>query len=82
MDKLATFSRFISRMSDRCQPFFQCIKKNVSVILGDEQKMAFNELKNYLSNPLISSTPIKDESFELKKNVSVIVVSVVLFKEE
>ena len=34
--KIATLSRFISRMSDRCQTFFQSIKKNVPAIWGDE----------------------------------------------
>ena len=32
--KIVALSRFISRMSDRCEPFFKCIKKNTSSFWG------------------------------------------------
>ena len=69
-------------MSDRCQHVFQYIKKNVSVIWGDEQKKAFNKLKNYLSNLLILYALIKDEPLFLYLAVSKVAISPVLFKEE
>ena len=30
IEKITALSRFISRMSDRCEPFFKSIKKNTS----------------------------------------------------
>ena len=34
--KIAALSRFISQMSDRCEPFFNSIKKNTSSLWGPE----------------------------------------------
>ena len=34
--KIATLSRFILRMSDRCEPFFKSIKKNTLSLWGPE----------------------------------------------
>ena len=34
--KIATLSKFISRMSDKCEPFFKSIKKNTSSLWGLE----------------------------------------------
>ena len=43
--KIATLSRFILRISDRCEPFFKSIKKNTSSLWGPKQEKAFTELK-------------------------------------
>ena len=43
--KIAALSRFISRMLDRCDPFFKSIKKNTSSLWGPEQEKVFTELK-------------------------------------
>ena len=69
-------------MSDKCQPFFQCIKKNVSVVWGDEKNKVIDELKSYLSTPLILSAPIKDEPFFLYLATLEVALIAVLFIEK
>ena len=44
-EKIAALGRFISRMPDRCKPFFKSIKKNTSSLWGPEQEKTFTELK-------------------------------------
>ena len=59
--KIATLSRFILRISDRCEPFFKSIKKNTLSLWGPEQEKVFTELKQYLSSPPILSSPLPEE---------------------
>jgi len=80
--KIAALGRFISRMSDRCKPFFQCIKQSASLEWGEEQNRAFRELKEYLSTSPVLSAPEDGEELFLYLAVSEVVVSGVLIKEE
>ena len=47
--RIAALSRFLSRASDKCQPFFQILKKSFQWDARCEE--AFAALKNYLSSP-------------------------------
>ena len=47
--RIATLSRFVSRASDKCQPFFQVLKKAFQWDTKCEE--AFSALKTYLSSP-------------------------------
>ena len=47
--RIATLSRFVSRASDKCQPFFQVLKKAFQWVTKCEE--AFLALKTYLSSP-------------------------------
>ena len=49
----AALNRFISRSADRCQPFFQLLKKGTSFKWDDSCTTAFEYLKRYLSSPLL-----------------------------
>ncbi|XP_062104426.1 uncharacterized protein LOC133815626 [Humulus lupulus] len=69
-------------MSDRCQPFLQCIRKSANTTWGPEQRKALEELKTYLSSPPILSSPIANEDLFLYLFVSQFAVSSVLFREE
>ena len=69
-------------MSDRCKPFFQCIKQSVSLEWGIEQTRAFKELKDYLSTMPILSSPEDEEDLFLYLAVSEVAVSTVLVQEE
>ena len=53
--RIAALSRFVSRASDKCQPFFQVLKKSFQ--LDAHYKEAFVALKTYLSFPLILVSP-------------------------
>ena len=48
--RIAEISRFVSRASDKCQPFFQILKKAFQWDARCEE--AFAALKTYLSSPL------------------------------
>ena len=48
--RIAALSRFMSRSSDKCQPFFQVLKKAFHWDAHCEE--AFLALKTYLSSPL------------------------------
>ena len=47
--RIAALSRFVSRASDKCHPFFQIMKKAFQWDAHYEE--AFAELKTYLSSP-------------------------------
>ena len=48
--RIATLSRFMSKSGDKCQPFFQVLKK--AFHWDAHYKEAFAALKTYLSSPL------------------------------
>ena len=54
-------NRFISRSMDRCRPFFQLLHKWKDFQWTKEYVTAFEDLKQYLSNPPILSRPDKEE---------------------
>ena len=69
-------------MFDRCQPFFQCIKKSTSAVWGTDQEEAFEELKQHLSSPPILFSPSNREILFLYLAISKVVVRAMLFQEE
>ena len=46
--KLAALSRFISRSTDRCQPFFNALRKNKTFKWTKDYEAAFKGIKEYL----------------------------------
>lgn len=80
--KIAALGRFISKMSDRCKPFFQSIRQLAYLEWGVEQSKAFKELKNYLSTIPILSTLEDGKDLFLYLAVSKVAVSAVLVWEE
>jgi ribonuclease HI len=73
-------NRFISRSADRCQPFFQLLKKGTTFKWDDSCISAFEDLKRYLSSPLLLSNPVPGEPFFLYLAVSERAVSAVLIR--
>jgi hypothetical protein len=78
--RLAALSRFVSRSSDKCLPFFRVLKKAFS--WTEECERAFAELKTYLANPPLLSRPVEGEILYLYLAVSRTGVSSVLVREE
>jgi ribonuclease HI len=76
----ATLSRFISRSADRCQPFFQLLKKNTTFKWDDRCVSAFEDLKKYLSSSLLLSNLTPGEPLFLYLAVSDRAVSAVLIR--
>ena len=57
----AALNRFISRSVDRCRPFFLLMNKWKGFEWTKECALAFQQLKVYLSQPPIMSSPLTDE---------------------
>ena len=58
---IAALNRFISRSADRCRPFFLLLHKWKGFEWTKECAVAFQQLKDYLSQPPIMSNPEVDE---------------------
>ena len=57
----AALNRFISRSVDRCRPFFLLMNKWKGFKWTEECTLDFRQLKEYLSHPLMMSSPEMDE---------------------
>ena len=78
--RIAALSRFVSRASDKFQPFFQVLKKAFQWDTKCEE--AFSALKTYLSSPPILVSPIEGELLTLYLVVSDFSTSVVLVRDK
>ena len=78
--KIAALSRFVSRVSDKCQPFFQVLKKAFQWDAHCEE--AFVALKTYLSSPPILVSPSEGELLTLYLVVSDFSTSAVLIRDK
>ena len=61
--RIAALSRFVSKSSDKCQPFFQVLKK--AFHWDDHCEEAFSTLKTYLSSSPILVSPSEGELLTL-----------------
>ena len=78
--RIAALSRFVSRASDKCQPFFQVLRK---AFHWDEKcEEAFTALKIYLSSPPILVSPVEGELLTLYLAVSDFSTSAVLVRDK
>ena len=78
--RIAALSRFVSRASDKCQPFFQVLKKAFQWDAKCEE--AFTALKTYLSSPPILVSPIEGELLTLYLAISDFSTSVVHVRDK
>jgi len=78
--RIAAMNRFISRSMDKCLPFFKILRK--TFVWSNECEEAFCQLKKYLANPPLLSSPEEGEIFYLYLAVSLSAVSSVLVREE
>ena len=78
--RIAALSRFVSRASDKCQPFFQVMKKAFQWDAKCEE--AFTALKTYLSSPPILVSPIEGELLTLYLAVSDFSTSAILVRDK
>ena len=76
----ATLNRFISRSTDRCRPFFLLINKWKGFEWIEECATAFQQLKDYLAQPSIMSSPEPDEVLFAYIAVGPYAVSLVLIR--
>ena len=78
--RIAALSRFVSSASDKCQPFFQVLKKAFQWDAKCEE--AFTALKTYLSSPPILVSPTEGELLTLYLAVSDFSTSAVLVRDK
>ena len=78
--RIVALSRFVSRASDKCQPFFQVLKKAFQ--WDTNCKEAFSALKTYLSSPPILVSPFEGELLTLYLAVSDFSTSAVLVRDK
>ena len=78
--RVAALNRFVSKATDKCLPFFKTLKK--AFAWTEECKIAFHELKHYLSNPPLLSPSKEGEDLFLYLAISVTAVSAALIREE
>ena len=77
--RIAALSRFVAKASDKCQPFFQVLKKALQ--WDAHYKEAFTALKTYLSSPLVLVSPLAGELLTIYLAVSDFSTSAALVKE-
>ena len=78
--KIAALNRFVSRVMDRCLPFFHTLRKSFE--WTDECQTTFNDLKAYLSSSPLLSPSMPGEELYLYLAVSQAAVSTTLVREE
>ena len=78
-ERIVALSRFVSRSSGKCQPFFQILKKAYQLDAHCEE--AFTALKTYLSFPPILVSPSEGELLMLYLAVSDFSTSAALVRE-
>ena len=78
--RVAALNRFVSKVIDKCLPFFKTLKK--AFAWTAECKTVFQELTHYLSNPPLLSLSKEGEDLFLYLAVFITVVSAVLIREE
>ena len=79
--RLAALRQFISRFTNRMKPFFATLKGADWCGWNEECDQALVAIKHYLAEPPVLASPEASETLFMYLVVSVIAVSVVLFKE-
>ena len=78
--RITALSKFVSKANDKCQPFFQVLKKAFQWDTRCEE--AFLALKTYLSSPPILVSPSEGELLTLYLVVSNFSTSAVLIRDK
>ena len=78
--KIAALNRFVSKVTNKCLPFFRTLRKLFE--WTDECQKALEDLKKYLLSPPLLSPSKPGEELYLYIAVSQAAVSAVLVREE
>jgi hypothetical protein len=73
---------FISRLVERALPFFKLLQKSGPLVWREEAEEAFQELKQYLTSPLVMVAPKPGEPLLLYIMTTAEVVSMVLVTDQ
>src|SRR5213083_1030913 len=72
---MAALSRFVSRLGEQAMPFYKLLKKQDKFQWTPEVQQAFDELKEFLTNPPVLVPPMPEEPLLLYITASSYVVS-------
>ena len=78
--KVAVLNKFLSRATDKCLPFFHMLKRSFEWTVDCQQ--AFENLKAYISSPLLLSHSRPGEELFLYLVISLASVNTALVREE
>jgi hypothetical protein len=78
---MAALGRFISNLGEKGLPFFKLLKKSDKFVWTDEANQALEELKTFITTPLVMVPPTPKETLLLYISASTQVVSAVLVAE-
>ena len=59
--RVASLSRFISRLGEKAIPLYQMMKKTDDFVWSDAADSAFEDLKTQLAEPPVLAAPIEKE---------------------
>ena len=79
--RIAALNHFVARSVERCLPFFQTLKQPKNFCWTSECQQAFDELRSYLSSPLLLAKPELGEELFLYLAISPMALAAVLVKE-
>jgi hypothetical protein len=79
--RLASLNRFISRSAEKSLPFFKVLKGTENFHWGPEQDKAFEDLKKYLENLAVMTSPTLGAKLLLYIATSSFAVSATLVEE-
>ena len=79
--RLASLNRFISRSAEKSLPFFKVLKGSKNFHWGPEQDKAFEDLKKYLENLAVMTSPLLGAELLLYIATSSSAVSAALVEE-
>ena len=82
--KVVALARFVSRLTDKCAPFFWLLRDQrcMEIVWGSEQEEAFKQIKAYLTSVSVLSKLIPVEMLYLYLAVLQSAVSSVLIRKE
>ena len=78
--KIVALNKFVSRVTDKCLPFFRTLGKSFEWI--EECQQAFEDLKAYLSSPPLLSPSKPEEELFLYLAVFPAILSAALVREK
>ncbi|XP_052177535.1 uncharacterized protein LOC127791591 [Diospyros lotus] len=80
--QVAALSRFISKATDKCIPFFNTLRKAQGFSWSEECELAFQQLKEYMGQAPLLSKPRDGEKLVIYLGVSAHALSAALVREE
>ena len=79
--RIAALNRFISKLIERCLPFFKTLRQTKDFLWSDECRQSFEDLKKYLASPPLLKKLKVGETLYLYLVTSTEAVSSVLIQD-